>query len=207
MTGINLIPKSLRMAQARQHRITRWVISGVVVGIALAIAVGLDWLNLAEADDLRARSARLQADLQRAHADQMTLAAEVNQVRLQVERANALRAKRAWSGVIGLVGACLPERCWLESLTTDPSRPKDVAVRSAGRGGKTDAKEPPPRAVTIDAPRKLRIVGYGPEAALPHALVSKLKEAQVFTDVELVSAQRTLVLDGSYYRFELVCEW
>ena len=59
----------------------------------------------------------------------------------------------------------------------------------------------------IDAPRKLEIVGYAPEAAQPHNFVSALKEKQVFSSVVLRGSQREPMLERSYYRFELVCHW
>ena len=61
--------------------------------------------------------------------------------------------------------------------------------------------------VTIEAPRKLRIAGYAPVAAHPYDIVSSLKETDVFASVALERSEREPVLDGSYFRFELVCEW
>ena len=206
MTDINLIPETVLLAQTRQRHLARWVVSVMVSAAVVMVTLGWEWLQQAEAGDLQALNAQLQVDLERARAELRSVAEKANRVHLQSERAKALRAKRAWSGMIGLVGRCLPEPCWLTSIATDPAQPKGGVTRTSSRKGRNQPDEPQ-GPITIDAPRKLRLRGYAPEVAQPHALVSALKDTRVFSNVRLIRAEREPILDGSYYRFELVCEW
>ena len=205
MVEVNLIPEVVRLTRARRRHITRWVISTVATGAVLAIAFGLDWLDRAEAGQLREESERLQVDLDRSRTVLRAITAQVEQLRLQSERARALQTKRAWSGLIALIGDCMPEGCWLTAIATDPARPAGGPVRARSPDPRPDtAKE---GAVIIDAPRKLEIVGYAPQAVQPYDFVSALKDTRVFSNTLLKRSQREPILDGSYYRFELVCEW
>ena len=205
MVIVNFIPEVVQIAQARRRHIMRWVVSTALAAAALGFALGLDWLDRAKAEELRAEFGQLQTDRDTERAVRRSITAEVDQLRLQIERARALQAKRAWSGLIGLVADCMPDRCWLTSIATDPAKPKGSPTRAGSRKPKEDAVED--GAVMIDAPRKLEIIGYAPEAAQPHHFVAALKEARVFSNVVLKRSQREPILDGSYYRFELVCEW
>lgn len=206
MTDINLIPEAMLLAQTRRRHLTRWVVSVMVSTAVVVVTLGWEWLQRTEVGDLHAQNAQLQVNLEKARAELRAVADKANRVHLQSERAKALRAKRAWSGMIGLVGRCLPEPCWLTSIATDPAQPTGGATRSSSRKGRKQPDEPQ-GPITIDAPRKLLLQGYAPEVAQPHALVSALKETRVFSDVRLIRAEGEPIRDGSYYRFELVCEW
>ena len=61
--------------------------------------------------------------------------------------------------------------------------------------------------VTIDAPRKINIVGFAPRAEDPITLVSRLKTSGAFQTVTLRWSFLETVEDGLYFRFDIVCEW
>ena len=206
MVIVNLIPAEVQLSMAKQRHIRRWAVSVVVSASLVLAALMLDWAHQARASDLSAENEQLQAELRTVRDDLSTVTAESNQVLLQIERAKALRAKRAWSGVVALIGSCMPQGCWLSSISTDPARPMVAANRRVATA-RVGVAEEPHRAITIDAPRKLKITGYAPDSAQPHVFVTNLKDTGAFTTAKLGSSQRELVLDGSYYHFELVCEW
>ncbi|MHC4696613.1 MAG: PilN domain-containing protein [Planctomycetota bacterium] len=190
----------------RQRHIRGWAVS-VLVSASLAMAaLAVDLAHRAEASDLAVQSGELRAEIGVLRTDLEAVTAESGQVLLQIERAKALRGKRAWSGLIALIGSCMPEDCWLSSISTVPERPAAVAAHRVA-AAKTVGKQESQGAITIDAPRKLKVTGYASHSAQPHEFVAILKGVGAFTAVSLGSSQRQQVLDGSYYRFELVCEW
>lgn len=210
MIAINLIPPDVLLAQTRRRHLRRWSAALILAFLLLAAAVGREWVQQAHADELAAEMVRVQADLTLARQNLKTVAAETDQVALHLQRAETLRAKRAWSRLIAFIGHALPHGCWLTSLATDPARPG---------AGRRDLRPPPPAAApatghkplktefTIEAPRKLRLSGFAADPAEPHTFVTRLKEAAVFRQVVLERSQREPVLDGIYYRFEITCEW
>ena len=61
--------------------------------------------------------------------------------------------------------------------------------------------------MTIDAPRKLRLIGYALNDAQPMEFVTRLKDAQVFQRVTLERSLLETSEEAQRFRFELVCEW
>lgn len=206
MVTINLIPADVRLSMARRRHIRWWVASLTVAASFVLVALVVDWVHLATASELRAQDALLQAELTGIRAELESVTTESNKVLLQIERANGLRDKRAWSGLITLIGSSMPQQCWLSSIATDPQRPAAAAVGRSSKSPRPKKKDSQ-RAITIDAPRKLRIRGYAPEPAQPLVFVTNLKRTGAFLAVSLESSKREPVLGGSYYRFDLVCEW
>jgi hypothetical protein len=226
MTVINLIPASVQRARRQRRHIHWWAATALTALTAAAVMGALEWYRTVEAERLRGQSAELHDQLDSVRTDLRTLSERAEQVRQHLERAAALRAKRAWSGLFAVIGSAMPESCWLVSLATEPATPgaagstvsssRAGVARSRALGGADPAQSrrgleaPQTReslTAEIDAPRKLRLVGYGPDAADPHVFVTNLKSAAVFTRVSLLRSERETVLDRSYFRFELVCEW
>lgn len=206
MVSVNLIPEAVRLAQARRHRLTRWGISIVVAVVVLAAPLCIDWFRRAQAVALRTQHDQLQIQLATIRTELRALTTQANQASVQLERADALRSKRAWSAMFAMIGRCMPAGCWLTSIATDPATParggdRHVALR------RRDSTQDEPSTVVIEAPRALRIAGYATNVAEPHEFVTNLKEAGVFTGVVLEHSRREPALDGSYFRFELACEW
>ena len=230
MVSINLIPETVQRARALRSRINRWAVSVLAAGAVMAIPLCLEWYRRAEADELRMRSEQLQTQLASVRADLQTLNAQANQALVRLERAKALRSKRAWSAMFAMIGRAMPSGCWLTSVATDPATPKQGVVHrsSAPRAratgghpalalgarisGAVSTRSPadgsaPSAPLVIDAPRELKIAGYATDAAEPHQFITNLKAAGVFSRVALERTHREPALGGSYFRFELVCEW
>ena len=210
MVTLNLLPESVQAAQARRRHVKRWALILAVSAVAGTIPAGAHWMQHLQIEELGAQSEKLQSDLAAARVELRTATAEANDAFLRLERAKALRSKRAWSGMLALIGSCLPKQCWLTSIATDPEVPPAGPVArsplppAAIPGAAAPEK---PAVVTIEAPRKLRITGEALDSADPLSFVAKLKESQVFRNVILERSLRERPEQESQFRFELICEW
>jgi Tfp pilus assembly protein PilN len=152
------------------------------------------------------------------------LTSEVQDASLHLERARALRSKRAWSSLLATIGGALPERCWLTSMATDPASPApgmrtiDAKARGGQPGTTSASANAEQKVVLIDGPRALRISGYASDASDPLAFVTHLKETGLFRTVHLESFRSeptpgVLATRGTargvdaIFRFDVLCEW
>lgn len=206
MSSVNLIPRTVRLRQAQHRRLWRWGSLAMVGLLVLGASGGYDFARRAAAEGLGSTTDGVQMQVTRAQTDLRTITAELMSARNRLEHATALRTKRAWSGIIALIAESMPETCWLTSIATDPERPQSILK---GRKKIVPKKDPgkAPEVVVIDAPRRLKIVGYAKRASGPNEFVDRLNDTGVFQLVELARSQREPILDGSYYRFTLYCEW
>jgi Tfp pilus assembly protein PilN len=220
MTSVNLIPECVLVARTQRRHAKSWTMLILAAAGLSAVPLVLDWSRRTRAAELRDESGRLQQELGSTRLQLAATSAEATRVFLEVERANALRSKRAWSAMFALIASCLPADCWLASVATDPEAPAGGAPprpvvanpgTSAGApkgGGKREI-------VTIEAPRRLRMIGYAEDDTQPLAFVTNLKESRVFQNVLLERAVRApdVAADpsgpsgGTVYQFEVVCEW
>ena len=210
MNRLNLIPRAVRIARARRRHVQRWFIATTIGAAAVALPLGTDWYHSAEADSLISQGARIHAELARVGEESRSLRTETAQLSLRLERADALRSKRAWSGMFALIASCTPADCWLTEIATDPDVPAAGGSRvlnHRGSGVLPAAGETQDNVVYLEAPRKLRISGYGSNAVLPNTFVTNLKNKGVFTRVTLERSVMELRLGRSYLRFVIVCEW
>jgi Tfp pilus assembly protein PilN len=224
MVTVNLIPESVQAAQARRRHIKWWAACLAVTTVVAVVPVGAHLMQHLRIDELHAQNYKFQTDLAAARVELKTATAAANDSFLRIERAKALRTKRAWSDMLALIGSCLPKDCWLTSIATDPDVPPAASLaRKTPPASATPGAPAPekPAVVIIDAPRKLRMTGEATDATQPLSFVTKLKESQVFREVTLERSisssphgSRTVGLtlgekteDESNFRFELICEW
>jgi len=205
MIAVNLLPDAVRSRIARRRCLRAWGISLAVSLFALVLASVSAGIKRVEAGSLNEESLRLSGELSQVRAELRQVAAETTTARLQLDRANALRAKRAWSGVFAMLSELMPEGSWLTSLATDPPIPLLSAPRTEVNQTSGDGK--PQRSITIDSPRKLRIGGYTRGSGDPHEFVARIKNTNVFQKVLLEKSEHEVVEGEPHFRFELVCEW
>lgn len=202
---LNLLPHELQQAQARNRHIQVW--SAVIVPVAAVLCALLivDGVRRVQADDVRDRNDDLQEELEIRRSEVRSLTESVAEVSLHLQRSDALRAKRNWSGMLALIGKCMPQSCWLTSLATDPEvAPAGAAISISSKAGSAGQVA---GAVTIEAPRRLKIAGFALDAAEPHLFVANLKQTEVFKVVRLEQSLLQQEFDPPRFRFELVCEW
>lgn len=203
--NINLIPAPVRRRQAQRRRLRTWSIAITVAAGTLMIPIGLDWSRRATAKQLRADTAALEANHTSALAEWDTIHREVEETQAHLERADALRSKRAWSAMVTLIAAHVPRDAWLTTIATDPAQPTVMPAAPGAASAEPTAKSP--ETLTIDAPTTIKIEGYAPGAAEPFSLVRSLQATNVFKKVYLLRSSLETTEDGAYFHFNLVCEW
>jgi len=193
----------------RRH-LVRWSLTVVISVLALGIVWGLSLVQRAHAHDLITHQREVAQNLSRERQELETTKQEAKRVQIQLERARALQTKRSWSGIYGFLARTLPEGSWLTSVKTEPAQPlpgeRKVQWKEKDGNEQKEAKAGPPT-VTIEAPRKLVVTGYTPHAGDPHRFVTALKEEKVFPRVSLVKTSMERAHTGTFFAFELVCEW
>ena len=203
---LNLIPRSILDAQIRRRHMRIWATSLAPALGLLAVFAGLNWVRQSRAADAAETAEMLAAELQQARAEVRGLTAAVSETSLQLERAGALRSKRSWSGLMGLLAQVRPDDVWFVGLATDPAAPaatRGVSTPQSPQAGKPVEVRP----VMIDAPRKLRISGYSVSPTGPVALVSNLKKENVFARVILERSLRDADEQSPRFHFDVLVEW
>lgn len=220
MNDTNLIPMPLRIARGRRRRLKAWGLAVMAALLLLSTPIVFDQYLRVEASRLGTQNEKLAGVLTGLRQQLATLTVEADRSLLQLERAKALRSKRAWSAMFATIARSMPEGCWLTSIATDPSspsggarpRPRGTATGMTNRqAGFTSSDE---SVTKIEAPQRLKIVGYASDASEPYQFVTSLKKTNVFRDVVLETSRRERVQNrqaGSasawYFRFDLACEW
>jgi len=210
----NLIPPATRHARRRRHHVLRWMAAIVAAALLDCIPLASQWWSRREAERLGGQLTSLMSEIRTLRDDTKRLNSAAAELHAQIERAKALRSKRAWSGMLSLVANALPRPCWLTTFATEPEAPEGAAPQrkepppnpaSTGEGGKSG--EPVAQIVVIEAPRRLKLSGMAREATQPLVFVSALRETGVFKSVALERSLRGSGSDSEVFQFELVCEW
>jgi Tfp pilus assembly protein PilN len=216
---VNLIPENLQVSAARRRRARAWIVATGASLAVLALPALSDWLRRAEAGELAAAGDRLQSQLASLRKETVALAAQAAQARAHLERADALRAKRAWSALFALLAEQTPSGCWFTTIATEPASPPLApqtrpplpqpapAASTSTHSSATASDSRTKPVVVIEAPRKLHLTGFATAAGEPHQLAANLKETGIFTNVVLEEARLEQTPEGAYFRFDLTCEW
>jgi len=206
MITVNLIPKRVQLAQVQRRHIKGWTLINLVAGVSLAVPVCIDRVQQAKAQELQSQRTLLTQELAAMRKQLAVVEKQAENAFLQLHRADALRSKRAWSGMLALIGSAMPPQCWLTRVATDPNAPRQGPSRPAPGVKHAPAGKASPQ-VMIEAPRKLKLIGRAIDASDPLAFVTNLKETGVFHRVSLEGASRERSGPESHFRFEIVCEW
>lgn len=135
MNDTNLIPMPLRIARGRRRRLKAWGLAVMAALLLLSTPIVFDQYLRVEASRLGTQNEKLAGVLTGLRQQLATLTVEADRSLLQLERAKALRSKRAWSAMFATIARSMPEGCWLTSIATDPSSP------SGGRNVKTSKRQ------------------------------------------------------------------
>lgn len=204
MQSINLIPKAIQRSIARRDRAMKWGVVNIIAVLLLSVPVVMDWSDSATAAELQTQNRHLRDSLHIARARLASTSMRADETLMRLERTEALRKKRRWSGLIAMIGNALPQDSWLESIATDPSSPSGARGRKTGGDAPLDGQSV---MLTLDAPRSLVITGLTTVAADPHTFALALKQTKAFTDVVLESSQSEMKEQTRRFRFELRCTW
>ena len=206
MITVNLIPKRVQDAQVRRRHIKGWTLINLVAGVSLAVPVCIDRVQQAKAQELQSQRTLQTRELTSMRQQLVVVERQAEYASLQLQRSDALRSKRAWSGMLALIGSAMPPQCWLTRMATDPDTPRRGPSRPAPALKHATVGKASPQ-VMVEAPRKLKLIGRATDASDPLAFVTNLKETGVFHRVSLEGASREHGGRESHFRFEIVCEW
>lgn len=213
MTAINLIPHEVRQAEAIRTRLVRWAVAVAIAALVGLVPYMMEISQKAKAATLQAEVDRLDEEATAIRTKLRAATASAQKTQSELERSKALRGKRSWSGMLALIASSMPQDSWLQSISTDPETPPAGLARVSGPvavSATTPTVPAVPESVTIEAPRRLRLVGFSTSDAEPLNFVENLTESGVFSRVALQKATRapnSELGDLASYQFEIVCEW
>jgi Tfp pilus assembly protein PilN len=202
--GVNLIPSDVLLAHRRVRRIRRWIMVCVVAAALAALPVLWRVGQHARVAELakvqRIRTAQVAAV--RVELDRVT--ASLTDLNERIERANALRTKRSWAGLLSVAVQCMPEEVWLTSVATEAPASTGKQKHSAPSAAKEEEQS---AVVVLEGARQLKLDGFALEHSYVYDFMGRLKASAVFDDVELLKAGKEPILWSQAVRFELLCTW
>lgn len=199
MISVNLLPEATVRKQRANRRARIWLVLTLCAAAGAAVPVGVTVTRQAQASTLQQRCREVDRERSKVQAQLAATLQEVERLATHFAQSETLRTKRSWASLIGFIGGSMPPEVWLTAIATDPPFPM-------GRG-RTEVHAEPGDTVVLEAPTKLLVQGYALDHKDLYAFMSRLKQADVFTGVELMRSGREPVLAGQAVRFDLQCSW
>lgn len=208
MTGVNLMPAARVLMRRRRRRIRRWAMVIAAGGVLGAIPMALELSRHQQVQSLKGERDRTAAKIEQVRGNLNTLGIDARQLESEIARAEALRTKRSWARLIGVIAGALPEEVWLTSIATDPP-----TARRGTLDKRTKADRPAsdqrvePTAVVLEAPQSITIDGYAIEQKHIWEFVSRLSAAGALGSVRLQKSMVEPLMESTAVHFEIVCDW
>ena len=207
MIGINLIPESVVLARRRRRRLRVWTLILLTTVAVTALPVGVEMTRQHQVQTLKGERRQVEATIVSTREALNRTGSEIRTLEAQMARSDALRAKRPWSRLLGILSRSMPHEMWLVSLATDPATPprgdRDLTPKKSSE--KKGVHEP--TVVTLEAPRALALEGYALEYPNLYEFMSRIERARVFREVALIRATDEPVFDANAVRFKILCRW
>ena len=204
MIRLNLLPQSRRaMLDRRRHR--RFWTMAVACSLALGGLPGLVVLaREAQVRDMVEEFATLSERLDANNQQLKALDEGNHKLEEEIAAARALKAKRSWSALFGLVIENMPETIWLDMIQTEPPPPltnPDEVLAIKPPAGATAGR------VTIDSPRRLVLMGFSSDYPAHLAYEQRLRESGFFSNVKSGNVKQVGDDTQRVYRCSIICEW
>ncbi|MCB9851091.1 MAG: PilN domain-containing protein [Phycisphaerales bacterium] len=206
MVSVNLLPPNVTATRRRRERTRLWIVITATVTAVTAIPLALDVTNSARAAAIESRIGPQEARRDGILTELKETTAKCASLSTQIARADALRTKRDWAGLLTLVAERTPDSVWLTALKTQTRQGERPAPVSSSKKGKAPEKTED-KPVTLDGPSGIHLEGYALTHEALYEFMGALKAAEVFTTVELASADKEPVLEGTAVRFVIECVW
>lgn len=205
MTGVNLIPCDILAAHLRRRRIRLWI--GVGAAVAAVASMPAIWQisRRARQAELSDRKAALTTEVAGLRADVTRVNQALADLNERIERADALRSKRPWAGLLALTAECMPQEVWLTGLTTDSASGRSTKKRRTTDKAKSEKGEP--EIVVLEGASRLTIDGFALEHQHVYDFMARLKGSNAFSSVQMVKGDKEPVLWSEAVRFRLICSW
>ncbi len=208
MIGINLIPEHQIAERRKRRRIRAWTFTLLTTAAISAAPVGLELSRQHQVIRLRNERSSVLASIQESSEKLNRLREETHSLHAELDRADALRAKRRWSGLLAMISRALADEIWLISVATDPPTPQRGDRSLVPKNTPAPAKDNVQTTVImLEAPRKLTLEGFALEHRDLYEFKTRLSQTGIFTDVNEIQGTKEPVGDGSAVRFKIVCHW
>ncbi len=202
MISVNLLSAETVLSQRCSRRIRTWTATALIAAILAAVPVSLDIVNSARAAVFEGRTKPLLQESNASQAKLSTLTNQCSELATQISRADSLRRKRCWSGLLQLIGTQMPAEVWLTDIATIQAESQTTYPDQT-----TDDKNKASQPVMLDGPQGIRLTGYSIEHEQLYEFMSSLKAMTQFGNVELEQTGTEPVLQGTAVRFVLRCDW
>lgn len=204
---LNFIPERLLFLRKRKRKCFRLAATAAICALLILAPLTAEWLNAARARELEQERGRINAALTEQRAKLRDTTDRTKQLRAQLDRANVLRSKRGWAGLVATISGAMPQGVWLTSLGTNPAKPSSSSVQRIA------AASPKPGAPAVevpnvlDGPTELVLEGYAQDHMVLWDFIQEVKQTEMFQDVTLVRSGVEPVLNSSAVRFNISCRW
>jgi len=204
MIAVNLIPPAVLAARRRSRRIRQWLVIVSVSAALCAVPVLIQLRQHARLVSLRGQKRQQEAEVATLRGELGELTRATVDLDRRIKRADALRTKRDWAGLLTLVVECMPPEVWLTAVTTEAP-----ASRAPSRRGGLRPAEPAEQneMVVMAGARQVALAGYAVQHEQLYDFMTRLKASNTFASVELVKAGMEPTLASQAVRFELRCKW
>ncbi len=213
MININLIDPKIISARRRIRRMRGWLTLIVLTMLVGTVPAGVEYARERKLRTLTTEQQSLVKQLQSGKTQLDKIDADVRTLESQIARADTLRTKRSWSRLLGNIGRLMPEQMWLESIATDPVRPRrgSLDLRPKKEKKKKTATKKPvseeSKIIRLEASEGLILEGYTQQHRHLYKFIENLKQANYFSNIELTRAAEEPVLSAKAVRFKIVCRW
>jgi Tfp pilus assembly protein PilN len=206
MVSVNLLSPTVVLARKRARRLRRWVVTVLTTAGVASVPVAFDVIQHTSAAELARRTPPLKTRLAAAKQEIQSLSERFQDLTAQLSRADALRSKRAWAGLLAAVAGQAPEEVWLLDVESIQSSGA-AALTGGSRLIAAVTAKPESNVVAIEGPRGIRITGYAMDHELLYEFMSRLKRIEIFSFVEMTNAARENVQEHTAVKFVLECTW
>jgi Tfp pilus assembly protein PilN len=206
--AINLIPERVVLAKRRRRRLRAWSCILLLSAAVCAVPVSVEAARNRRVRSLRADRTQLLKDIEKSRAELNRIRLDVQDLKAEAARADALRTKRPWATLLAMLSDTLPKEMWLVSVATDPATPPRGDVdRTAETPPTPPDEDAEAEVVMLEAPRKLTLDGYAVDYLSLLRFMSDLNTCKAFQTVSLTRAVDEPTFDATAVRFKILCEW
>lgn len=198
MTAIDLTPMSIAKTLSGRRRARAWSLGVSSYALLVAVGLGAVVLSAPKGDGVRAKAARVQAEVAGARRDLALVSGEMTRLQRELDAARAVGEHPDWSIVLGLVAGVQQGReVVLEHALLSPV----LAAPSAGT--RRRRTEPKPQDPPVPIGYQVVLSGLAKTELDASRFALGLEEVGAFDRVTLVSTRARPVDSATLTAFEI----
>jgi hypothetical protein len=207
LIGIDLMPKPMKLSLLRRNRMRLWGTILTTTAAVAALPVGMELLNQHRLNKAIAANQQRALSIENARQTLRTVQTDAESRADQLAFADALRAKRNWSGLLSLIAQAAKDDVWLTSMQSENSPARSASGRQPAPGSSPSDANATASVITLEGPRSLILDGYAVDHARLYELMADLRDYGQFVDVDLSKAGMEIIGNMTAVRFRLECQW